>query len=196
MTVADVFDESGVEYFFQNTTDITHSSGWQASPFWEDRRLDPDAIYTYQVKARDLSTNYNETQYSDPLVAVTDPGIPLLGSVYWDQEPNSVGAYTVIMIATVSDPNVEYYFENLTDPNHDSGWQNSPFYENADLNPETEYSYRFRARNQFINQNESEYSSVISVATLSELKFHTAYIKSIALHDGRPSRRTRGSTRP
>lgn len=185
MTAADVFDESGIEYFFQNTTDSTHSSGWQSSPFWEDRRLDPDTIYAYEVKARDLSNNYNETLYSDPLVAVTDPGIPLLGNVYWAQEPNSVGAYTIIMTAQVSDPNVEYSFENLTDPNFDSGWQNSPFYENADLTPETEYSYRFRARNIFINQNESEYSSVISVTTLSELKFHTAYIKSIALHDGR-----------
>jgi alkaline phosphatase len=66
-------DDSGVEYYFTCTAGGGNDSGWQESPAYEDTGLTPDTSYTYTVKARDKSTNQNETQPSDPNSATTDP---------------------------------------------------------------------------------------------------------------------------
>ncbi len=70
MTATVATDQSGVEYYFKNVTLPTHNSNWQASPTYIDTELEPQTEYTYQVKARDLSPNKNETQYSTPASAV------------------------------------------------------------------------------------------------------------------------------
>ena len=70
MTATTATDESGAEYHFKNVTLPTHSSTWQQSPTYVDTELEPGTEYTYQVKARDMSPNKNETQYSAPASAV------------------------------------------------------------------------------------------------------------------------------
>ena len=70
MTATAATDQSGVEYYFKNITLPTHNSNWQADPTYIDTELEPGTEYTYQVKARDLSPNKNETQYSVPASAV------------------------------------------------------------------------------------------------------------------------------
>jgi len=70
MTATTATDQSGVQYYFKNVTLPTHNSAWQSSPTHVDVELDPGTEYTYQVKARDLSPNKNETQYSAPASAV------------------------------------------------------------------------------------------------------------------------------
>ena len=47
-------------------------SGWQESQIYEDTGLTPDTLYTYTVKARDLSDNYNETAASAGASGTTD----------------------------------------------------------------------------------------------------------------------------
>jgi len=70
MTATTASDQSGVEYYFKNVTLPTHNSNWQPSPIYTDTELDPGTEYTYQVKARDMAPNKNETQYSAPASAV------------------------------------------------------------------------------------------------------------------------------
>jgi hypothetical protein len=67
-------DPCGVEYYFANLTDPNHDSAWQDSPIYTDTGLAHNATYTYQVKARDKSSNHNETVWSSAASATTDLG--------------------------------------------------------------------------------------------------------------------------
>ena len=80
MTATTAFDTSGVEYYFDETSECTggSDSGWQDSPTYEDTDLQPETTYTYRVKARDKSANQNETAMSLPL-SVTTPTATLPG---------------------------------------------------------------------------------------------------------------------
>jgi hypothetical protein len=71
MTAATATDTSGVEYYFKNTTDPNHDSNWVASPSWTDTGLARNTTYAYMVKARDKSSNYNETGWSGAAGATT-----------------------------------------------------------------------------------------------------------------------------
>ncbi|MBN1788167.1 MAG: agmatine deiminase family protein, partial [Sedimentisphaerales bacterium] len=72
MTATTATDISGVEYSFECTTDGSASSGWQSSATYEASGLTPSTLYTFRVKARDLSTNYNETGWSGTASATTE----------------------------------------------------------------------------------------------------------------------------
>jgi len=71
MTATTATDISGVEYYFANVTDPNHDSNWVSSPVWTDTGLVNNTTYTYQVKARDMSINHNETGWSDTASATT-----------------------------------------------------------------------------------------------------------------------------
>ena len=72
-TATDVLN--GVEYYFTCTAGGGNDSGWQTSSIYQDTSLSPETSYTYTVKARDLSANYNETGDSEGASATTDPVI-------------------------------------------------------------------------------------------------------------------------
>ena len=55
---------SGAEYYFTCTSGGGHDSGWQRSISYKDTGLALGTQYTYTVKARDMSVNYNETAAS------------------------------------------------------------------------------------------------------------------------------------
>jgi len=78
MTATTATDQSGVEYYFKNVTLPTHNSSWQQSPTYVDTELDSGTEYTYQVKARDMAPNRNETQYSAPASAVAHGNTALI----------------------------------------------------------------------------------------------------------------------
>jgi hypothetical protein len=71
MTANTADDISGVEYYFANITDSNHDSNWVSSPVWTDTGLVNNTTYTYLVKARDMSTNRNETGWSNTASATT-----------------------------------------------------------------------------------------------------------------------------
>jgi M6 family metalloprotease-like protein len=71
MTASTATDVSGVEYFFQNTTDMNHSSGWQDGAVWTDTGLASNTTYSYVVAARDKSVTRNQTAWSAPSSATT-----------------------------------------------------------------------------------------------------------------------------
>jgi hypothetical protein len=64
-------DPSGVEYYFECTAGGGNDSGWQLSSTYVDSGLSPGTQYTYRVKARDRSANYNETGWSSEASATT-----------------------------------------------------------------------------------------------------------------------------
>lgn len=72
MTAKAAADDSGVEYYFDETTDNPGAtdSGWQDSTGYTDWGLDPNTEYRYKYKARDKSPAQNETTYT-PDVSVT-----------------------------------------------------------------------------------------------------------------------------
>jgi len=57
----------------------------------------------------------------------------------WLTEPYATGSSSISMTATTADDvsGVEYYFENVTIPDHNSGWQDSPTYTDTSLEPDT-----------------------------------------------------------
>lgn len=94
---------------------------------------------------------------------------PTPNPMTWAEVPYSTGGTEIVMTAvTASDPSgVEYYFANLTDPSHDSGWQLSPTYVDTGLNPGTMYTYRVMARDRSINANETGWSDPASATTVA-----------------------------
>jgi hypothetical protein len=71
MTATTATDPSGVEYYFECTAGGGNDSGWQDSPTFVDTGLAPATLYTYRVKARDKSSNQNETGWSSENSATT-----------------------------------------------------------------------------------------------------------------------------
>ena len=63
---------NGVEYYFDCTAGAGgHDSGWRESPVYVDYGLAAGTQYTYRVKVRDTSVNYNESGYSGTASATT-----------------------------------------------------------------------------------------------------------------------------
>lgn len=71
MTATQATDPSGVEYYFECTSEGCNNSGWQANVVYTDTGLAPNTAYTYVVRARDLSDNSNMTAASDEATATT-----------------------------------------------------------------------------------------------------------------------------
>jgi hypothetical protein len=172
MTATTASDPSGVEYFFDETSGNPggSDSGWQSSQNYTDTGLNAGTQYCYQVKARDLSTNNNETAYSSNECATTttpDTTPPTPDPMTWNTFPYSTGSSSIAMAAaTASDPSgVQYSFECTIGGGNNSGWQASPSYEDTGLTPDTSYTYRVKARDMSPNNNETGYSSQQSAIT-------------------------------
>lgn len=163
MTATTAIDASGVEYYFACTYGGGHDSGWQSSPTYTDTGLTVGVTYGYQAKARDLSTYHNETGWSIEQSASPQDDInaPLPNPMTWSAVPNAITPYAITMTAsTATDVSgVEYYFANITDPNYDSGWQDSTVFTDTDLTPSTTYIYQVKVRDKSSNQNETGWSS-------------------------------------
>ncbi|MCK5175661.1 MAG: hypothetical protein KAR47_19860, partial [Planctomycetes bacterium] len=169
MTASVATDPSGVEYYFANLTDPNHDSGWQDSTNYVDSPLPERTGYVYAVKARDKSGNLNETAMSAAFLVTTQDGTaPTPDPMIWEMEPYVKSAGSIFMKATTAiDPNgVEYYFANITDPAHDSGWQDSRTYLDTGLTERTEYYYTVKARDKSGNLNETAASAPRSATTM------------------------------
>ena len=74
MVATTATDASGVEYYFSCISGGGHDSGWQAGTSYEDTGLQSATQYCYTVKARDKSTNLNQTAESTVECATTESG--------------------------------------------------------------------------------------------------------------------------
>jgi len=93
-----------------------------------------------------------------------DTTAPTPNPMTWAVAPQATGSTSVSMTATTASDSsgVEYYFACITDPAHDSGWQDSPTYEDTGLNTGTEYTYQVQARDKSPNQNVTGWSDPAS----------------------------------
>jgi hypothetical protein len=96
----------------------------------------------------------------------TDPPTP--DPMQWQVLPYASGSRSIAMEAkTASDiSGVEYYFTCTSGGGNDSGWQDSPLYEDTGLLPVTLYTYKVQARDKSAGQNETNFSSEASAQTL------------------------------
>ncbi len=141
MTAATASDASGVEYFFDETTNNPGGtdSGWQDSPVYVDSGLNPATNYSYRVKVRDKSPGANETEWSPVGFATTDA-------------PDDYATWAVVYAPTdLSDPNADHDGDGMTNDeerafglNPTSGASSNPI--SVPLNPATgTFSYTRRS---------------------------------------------------
>jgi hypothetical protein len=167
-------DHPPVQYYFECTNDGDANSMWQTSTTYIAEGLNPSTLYSFRVKARDSSSNLNETGWSTTESATTNPPDttpPSPDPMDWavGGEPSATGPSSIIMTAeTATDavsPPVEYYFECTTDGSASSTWQSSPIYEATGLNPLTLYTFRVKARDSYLTPNETGWSGTASATT-------------------------------
>jgi hypothetical protein len=87
----------------------------------------------------------------------------------WESVPVSETSTTITMTADTATDffGVEYFFHNVTDPNHDSGWQDGVIYTDTLLIPDTNYEYQVKARDKSVDHMETAYSETASARTLA-----------------------------
>jgi hypothetical protein len=171
-----VYDDSDVEYYFENTAIDGHDSGWQDDPNYTDPNLTPNTEYTYRVKARDKSARQNETPWSPEVTVFTQVSPDLIpptpDPMEWDPtlDPNGFdgspreilvdpneplwgfGATMTATIATDAGGGpVEYFFECITISGFNSGWMTANTYTVILGRPGQGLIFRVRARDQFGN---------------------------------------------
>ena len=146
-TTAVSTDSSNIQYRFWNTT-LDIKSAWQDSPAWEDEGLPHSVEYSYRVKARNTG-NLQETDWSDVASATIPlPRPPIPDPMTWKTVPYATSSSTIAMEATTADAayggDVKYMFWNIT-TDANTGWLDSPVWEDTGLEANKTYSYRVKA---------------------------------------------------
>ena len=94
---------------------------------------------------------------------------PTTNAVLWEVAPTMVDTTSITMTTARAEDasEVEYYFANISvpDKSHDSGWQESPTFNDTGLTAATEYRYTVRFRDKSKNQNETASSAPASALT-------------------------------
>jgi hypothetical protein len=101
------------------------------------------------------------------ILDLLDTTPPTPDPMTWAEAPHSIGGVEIAMEATTATDisGVQYYFANLTDPNHDSNWVSSSSWTDTGLETATTYSYSVMARDNSPNANETDWSEVESATT-------------------------------
>ena len=172
MTATTATDTSGVQYYFDCTAGGGNDSSWQSSTTYVDTGLTAETQYTYRVKARDLSSNNNETGWSTSKSATTleqssDTTAPTPDPMTWSTDPYAVSSSSITMVATTASDasGVQYYFDCTAGGGNDSGWQSSTTYTDTGLTASTQYTYKVKARDLSSNYNETALSTAKSATT-------------------------------
>jgi len=154
-----------VEYYFKAEFGPGHDSGWQSSRVYRDSGLASNKEYGYSVKARDPLGN--ETEWSVTEYAGGADRRPPAPAPYFDQiVADSSQAITMIATEAFDDNGVEYLFDCNTPGGHSSEWQSSRVYTDPNLEPNTVYCYRVKARDLSASRNETEFSGFVCISTL------------------------------
>lgn len=92
---------------------------------------------------------------------------PVPNPITWAAVPYATGNTSIAMrVNEASDVSgVEYYFQCTAGDCHDSGWQDSNFFEDVNLLPERPYTYRVMARDKSLIQNPTGWSIAETATT-------------------------------
>jgi hypothetical protein len=153
-------DVSGVEYYFECTSNSAYSSNWQDSNVYEASGL-PKGDYSFVVRTRDKSPRRNTTGNSTEITL--DLQAPTPDPMRWatDGEPKesyggggSFDYWAEMTAAEATDDSgtVEYYFQCTTEPGLSSGWQSSTEYEVKVGRRGQGHRFRVKARDAYGNQ--------------------------------------------
>jgi hypothetical protein len=167
MTATEATDETPpCEYFFLWRADGQggNSSGWQTPRTYNDDGLTANAIYSYQVAARDSVCPYrNITEYSFPR-ASTATHIEAPTGISFDNvddtsmDVTAEGTFTSLTgDQSGQPPNQSGIFFEMT-PDEGSGanvWVTTETISVTGLTPDTEYTFNVRARNYFAVETEA-----------------------------------------
>ncbi len=168
MVVKKSFDnwDWDVKYYFERLPLGETNSSWQNSREWVDRGLDLGVSYGYRVKARDELGN--ETNWSVIRYAGTEDTTPPAPAPYM-LPIQQITPTSISMTASIAydESGVEYFFKNVTTSGHDSGWITEPNFVDINLRPNTTYSYQVKARDLSARHNETLWSEIVYVTTLS-----------------------------
>jgi len=166
-----------VEYYFECVSGDGNDGDWDPNRTYIDSDLDPNTEYGYRVRARDEMGN--NTEWSVIKYAITgeegpspeDHTPPTPNPMTWATEPYATSPNSIAMVATTAtdpeDNGVVYEFWNIT-LDYYSEWLSSPTWTDTGLDPNTEYCYRVRARDESVNQNMTEWSDPPACATTLE----------------------------
>ncbi|MBN1868144.1 hypothetical protein JW916_12740 [Candidatus Sumerlaeota bacterium] len=152
-----------------------YSPGYPPEPIWppETRGTvpEPSAYYPYSLRsASDVPAKVTAYAGVGKLDLNTDHTPPGPDPMTWATPPHATGVSSIAMTAstaTDAEGGVEYYFSNLTDPSHDSGWQSDPSYSDEGLSLATLYAYTVKARDVSFDLNETAPSDSQSARTYS-----------------------------
>lgn len=126
-----------------------------------------NTTYYWRVDEKNGAGTTAGTVWSFTTSAALDSTPPNPDPMTWSIEPTAQGISTITMTASTAtdDSGVEYFFKNVTDPNHNSGWQDSTTYIDTGLDNDVSYTYQVKARDKSMNHNQTEYSSQAAVVT-------------------------------
>ncbi|MHC4641080.1 MAG: DNRLRE domain-containing protein [Planctomycetota bacterium] len=129
----------------------------------------PDFKIRFRINARKAST---EALVDDVEITGTPSGPdldpPTPDPMTWASAPQATGSTSISMTATTASDisGVEYYFACITDPAHDSGWQDSSTYDDTGLATGIEYTYQVKARDKSPSPNETGFSNPASATPI------------------------------
>jgi len=158
-TDSDTTDGSGNAYYrgFHGTYEITLSAPGQ-----------PAEIHTIELEPGETTALFElETNLEPPEPDITPPTPdPMTWAV--GGEPNALGSSSITMTATTATDDstpVYYYFECTNYGDANSGWQEDETYIAQGLNPLTSYTFRVKAHDSAVAQNETDWSTEESATT-------------------------------
>jgi hypothetical protein len=167
----ELFDEFGSQIGSTYTVTDNTSGGGSAHSFFG--YYDENAAIA-RVEFTAPATNQFAIDDFTVIVGLSDPDdfiSPTPDPMIWYDEPEAIDSSRITMTAVAASDagGVEYYFEETSgNPGgSDSGWQDSRVYIDSELNSETEYTYRVRARDKSPNQNAASWSTSVSETTAS-----------------------------
>jgi hypothetical protein len=132
------------------------------------QQMDANTTYYWRVDEKNSAGTTTGTVWSFTTSSTLDTTPPSPDPMKWAIEPNatSISIITMTAITATDDSGVEYYFTNVTDSNHDSGWQDSTEYTDNGLDNNTSYTYKVKARDKSFNHNAAADSNEASAVTL------------------------------
>jgi hypothetical protein len=170
-----------------NQQKIANVSGWTNSRQWDKYPEQKSGAITLTAgRAYYIKALHKEGTVNDNIaVAWQGPGIaqqvisgsylspydtdtPTPNPMTWATPPHPTASASILMTATTASDQsgVEYYFTCTSGGGHDSGWQDSPSYEDTGLSPNTIYTFTVTARDKNPNHNTTAPSQPYSATTL------------------------------